>query len=169
VRRSRGRNHASRRISSSVFPSSRYSGCPFRPAKTSLRVTIPCLRIGRRRLHMVCNRCGEPASAQCRKCGRFVCSEHFIDDFGCVECFRTEIRDTEASEGTREIEIEESKPNRPRKFLSAALVVLSLFFFYACSLHSRGFDLLLFGLPGMVFWGGLCALGLYELFFKGFR
>jgi hypothetical protein len=131
------------------------------------RSRIPCLRIGCRRLHMVCNTCAKPASAQCRKCGRFVCSEHFIDDFGCVECFRAEMRETEARDGTREIEIEESEPSRPSKLLSLALVVLSLFFFYGCSLHSRGVDLLLFGLPGMVFWGGLCALGLYGLFSKG--
>jgi len=116
---------------------------------------------------MVCNTCGKPASTQCRKCGRFVCSEHFIDDFGCGECFRAKMRDTEAREDTRETETEESQPSRPNKLLSAALVIVSLFFFYGCSLHSRGVDLLLFGLPGMVFWGGLCALGLYKLFSKG--
>ena len=77
------------------------------------------------------------------------------------------MRDTEAREDTRETETEESQPSRPNKLLSAALVIVSLFFFYGCSLHSRGVDLLLFGLPGMVFWGGLCALGLYKLFSKG--
>ena len=66
---------------------------------------------------MVCNTCGKPASAQCRKCGRFVCSEHFIDDFGCGECFRAEMRDTEAREDTREIETEESQPSRPKNCL----------------------------------------------------